>query len=107
MTAKNVSVITELERSCLEEIGIILANAYLSALAAFVGLGLVPCVPEVIIDMAGAMVDYLLIELSDVSRFALLIESRFSEVGTSIVGHFFLIPNPSGLEVLLRAISKI
>jgi len=85
MTGKpvsNGSVITEMERSVLKEIGVILANAYLGALGSFVGMGLVPAVPEVIVDMAGAMVDYLLIELSCVSKFALLIESEFRELTT-------------------------
>ncbi|MFC1592413.1 chemotaxis protein CheC [Candidatus Omnitrophota bacterium] len=109
MTARQVSsasVITELERSALKEIGVILANAYLGSLSSFVGMGLVPCVPELIVDMAGAMVDFMLIELSCVSKFALLIESRFQEVSTSLVGHFFLIPNPAGLEVILKTITK-
>jgi len=109
MTAKpisNGSVITEVERSALKEIGVILANAYLGALSSFVGMGLVPCVPEIIVDMAGAMVDYLLIELSCVSKFALLIESEFHEFTTSITGHFFLIPNPAGFEIVIKAITK-
>ncbi|MBU1872003.1 MAG: chemotaxis protein CheC [Candidatus Omnitrophica bacterium] len=109
MTSKQVSsasVITELDRSALKEIGVILANAYLGSLSSFVGMGLVPCVPELIVDMAGAMVDFLLIELSCVSKFALLIESRFQEVSTSLIGHFFLIPNVAGLEVILKTITK-
>jgi chemotaxis protein CheC len=109
MTGKNISngsVIGDIERSALKEIGIILANAYLGALASFVGFGLVPCVPELIVDMAGAIVDYILIELSCESQFALLIESEFKEESTSVIGHFFLIPNPSGLEAILKSISK-
>ena len=108
MTGKpisNGSVITELERSALKEIGVILANAYLGALSSFVGMGLVPCAPEIVVDMAGAMVDYLLIELSCVSKYALLIESEFREETTSIVGHFFLIPNPVGLEIIIKSIT--
>ena len=108
MTGKpvsNGSVITEMERSVLKEIGVILANAYLGALGSFVGMGLVPAVPEVIVDMAGAMVDYLLIELSCVSKFALLIESEFRELTASIIGHFFLVPNPQGLEIIIKSIS--
>jgi len=100
----NAGVITELERSALKEIGVILANAYLGALSIFVRWGLVPRVPELIEDMAGAMVDYILIELSNVSRFALLIKSEFKEATTRVVGHFFLIPNPEGLRLLLEAI---
>lgn len=102
----NGSVITEIDRSALKEIGIILANAYLGALSVFIRWGLVPTVPEVIEDMAEAMVDYILIDLSTSSRCALLIRSEFKEKTTKITGHFFLIPNPQGLEILLKAIES-
>ncbi len=103
----NGGVITELERSALKEIGVILANAYLQTLTAFIGWGLVPTVPEVIEDMAAALVDYILIELSNFSKFALLIKSEFREKMTKITGHFFLIPNPKGLEVFLKTIKSL
>jgi len=109
VTGKPVSestVISEMERSALKEIGVILANAYLGALGSFVGLGLVPTVPELIMDMAGAIVDYLLIELSCKSEFALLVESELHEPVASVTGHFFLIPDPAGMELIVRAIGK-
>jgi len=96
-------VITELDRSALKEVGIILANSYLNALTVFVQWGLVPTVPEVIEDMAEAMVDYLLIQISDISPYALLIKSEFTEQTTKVNGNFFLIPNPQGLELLIKA----
>ena len=96
-------VITEMERSALKELGMILANAYLQTLAVFVNWGLVPTVPQIIEDMAEALIDYILIEISDVSRYALLIKSEFREVSTKVTGHFFLIPNPEGLQVILKA----
>jgi len=98
------AVITEMERSALKEIGLIIANAYLQVLSVFVRWGLVPTIPEVIEDMAEAMIDYILIELSNISQYALLIKSEFREKTAKITGHFFLIPNPKGLEVLLGAI---
>ncbi|MDD5669054.1 MAG: chemotaxis protein CheC, partial [Candidatus Omnitrophica bacterium] len=82
MTGKEINsgkIIGDMERSALKEIGVILANAYLGGLASFVGMSLVPTVPELIEDMAGAMVDYILIELSSSTSFALLIESEFLE----------------------------
>ncbi|MCK9594512.1 MAG: chemotaxis protein CheC [Candidatus Omnitrophica bacterium] len=109
VTGKPVSestVISEMERSALKEIGVILANAYLGALGSFVGLGLVPTVPELIMDMAGAILDYLLIELSCKSEFALLVESELHEPVASVTGHFFLIPDPAGMELITRAIGK-
>jgi chemotaxis protein CheC len=102
----DASIITDLERSALKEVGVILANAYLGALGSFVGLGLVPTVPELIVDMAGAIVDYILIELSCESQFALLVESEFQEPTAKVTGHFFLIPNPEGLELIIRSIGK-
>jgi len=102
----DVSIMTDLERSALKEVGVILANAYLGALGSFVGLGLVPTTPELVIDMAGAIMDYILIELSCKSEFALLVESEFNEPTASITGHFFLIPNPEGLDLILRAIGQ-
>ncbi len=106
MTNKKASqeeLITEMDRSALKEIGLILANAYLGALSVFVKWGMISTVPELIEDMAEAIIDYILIELSDVSKYALLIKSEFSEATTKITGHFFLIPNPEGLNVLLKA----
>ena len=107
MTGKPIAdgrVIGDLERSALKEIGLILTNAYLGALGSFVGMGFVPTVPELIVDMAGAIIDYILIELSCKSEFALLIDSEFTEPTASIKGHFFIIPNPEGLEVILKSI---
>lgn len=98
------SVMGDIERSALKEIGIVLSSAYLGALSTFVGMGLVPTVPELIVDMAGAMIDYILIELSCSSRFALLIKSEFQEKSYSVTGHFFLIPDPNALEIILKAI---
>lgn len=91
------------EHSALKEIGVILANAYIGALAVFIKWGLVPTVPDIVEDMAGAMVDSILIELSNISDYALLIKSEFKETSTRVVGHFFLIPNAQGLEVILKA----
>lgn len=108
LTKKKISegsIIGSLETSALQEIGVILANAYLGALGSFLGLALVPTVPELIVDMAGSMIDYLLIELSVKSDFALLVESEFKEPETSITGNFFLIPNSSALEAILKTIS--
>ncbi|MBU0503795.1 MAG: chemotaxis protein CheC [Candidatus Omnitrophota bacterium] len=107
MTGKKVtetSILGGLETSALKEIGLILASSYLGALGSFMGMGLVPAVPELIVDMAGSMIDYILIELSSKSEFALLIESEFKEPQALITGHFFLIPNASALEAILKAI---
>ena len=109
MTGKPItenSIIGDYERSALKEIGLILTNAYLGALGSFISMSFVPTVPELIMDMAGAIVDYILIELSCKSQSALLFDSVFSEPSTSIKGHFFIIPNPEGLQIILKTIAN-
>lgn len=97
------AIIKETERIALKEIGMVIANAYLGTLSTFVKLNLVPTTPDVIIDMSTAIIDALLIELSEACQYALLIKSEFQEVSTKVIGHFFLIPNPKGLEIILKA----
>lgn len=54
----------EIARSAMEEIGNILSSSYLSALADFTGLRLNHSVPALAIDMAGAIVDVVSVNLS-------------------------------------------
>ena len=54
--------------------------------------------------MAGALIDYNLIQLAAVTEYALLIDSEFIDAEKSVKGHFFLLPNPGSLESILSAI---
>lgn len=101
---KNDGVLTEMDQSAVKEAGSILSAAYLNTLSTFTKLSLIPSTPGIVIDMAGALVDYILIELSAVSEYALLIDSQFIDEDKSVKGHFFLIPNPGSLETILKAI---
>ena len=99
-------VFDEINASTLKEVGNILASAYLSALGGLLHVSLIPSIPLLAFDMAGAVVDYVLIELSASGNTALMVETEFiSEIPQEepIKGHFFLIPDPSSLEILLRA----
>jgi len=95
---------TEMDQSAVKEAGIILSAAYLNTLSSFTGLGLIPSTPGIVIDMAGALVDYILIELSAVTEYALLIDSEFLDKDKSVRGHFFLLPNPGSFKAILKAI---
>lgn len=91
--------------SALKEVGNILASAYLSTLSDLLGLALRPSVPALACDMAGAVVDHLLIDLGRSGDVALMIETEFHSLdltGPPITGHFFLLPDPDSLSLLLR-----
>lgn len=100
-------VMNEMAVSALKEVGNILASAYLSALGNLLNITLIPSVPLMAYDMAGAVVDYVLIELSQAGDQALMIETIFSGSSNqsfTIKGHFFLLPDPATLDIFLRTI---
>ncbi|MBU2062856.1 MAG: chemotaxis protein CheC [Candidatus Omnitrophica bacterium] len=99
-------VFTEMDQSAIKEAGTILSAAYLNTLSSFTNLGLIPSTPGIVIDMAGALVDYILIEIAASSEHALLIDSEFIDEQKSVRGHFFLLPNPGSLEIILKAIGE-
>lgn len=100
-------VMNEVNTSTLKEVGNILASAYLSALGNMMQKTLIPSVPLLAYDMAGAVVDYVLIDLSKSGDFAMMVETDFSgEAGKDldIKGHFFLMPDPATLGIFLEAV---
>lgn len=98
---------SELEISALKEIGNILASSYVSALAALTNLNVLPSVPDMAIDMAGAILSVPAIEFGKVGDTALYIETEFSEDGKRVIGDFFLIPDVESYDTLLRALGVI
>jgi chemotaxis protein CheC len=92
--------------SAMREIGNILTSAFLSAIGQLAGLSLIPSVPGYARDMAGSILDPVLIELSRLEDTALVIETVFREAGEGIRGHFFLLPDPQTLEATLRAAER-
>ena len=100
-------MLDEIGTSTLKEVGNILASAYLNALGSLLHMTLIPSVPMLAHDMAGAVIDYVLIELSQQGDLALMVETEFHGVASStqgIKGHFFLLPDPTSLGLILHAV---
>ncbi|OGP59616.1 MAG: CheY-P-specific phosphatase CheC [Deltaproteobacteria bacterium RBG_13_61_14] len=96
-------ILSEIHASALKEVANILAGAYLGAMGNLLGLSLLPSVPSLAFDMAGAIVDYILIELGQESDLTLVVETQFFGMGSTIRGHFFLLPDPNSLKLILEA----
>jgi len=96
----------EMAISALEEVGNIVTGSYISALADFANVNLQPSVPHLGIDMAAAVLTYGLIELSQVSDHAIVIDTKINSNGTNdaIKGNFFLLPDPDSLGELFKAL---
>lgn len=96
--------LNSMDESALMEIGNILAGAYLNALSFFTNLTLLPSIPALAMDMAGALLSVILIQLGQMGDHALVIETEFTTEGDGVKGHFFLIPDPGSLNTILAAI---
>lgn len=97
---------SDMEQSALGEVTNILTGAYLQALSEMTHLQFHPTVPAFAHDMAGALVDSILSEIGQVADYALLIDTDFvtDDEGEGVRGHFFLVPDPDSLPVILQAL---
>jgi len=103
--------ISEIGVSAMQELGNILSGSYLSALSDFTGLNIHPTVPSLSVDMVGAIVSFGLIEVSHYSDEAIVIDTRINEEGedggTSVDGHFFLLPDPESYLTIFRSLGVL
>lgn len=96
--------INEMEMSAMMEVGNILSATYLNALVMFTQLSLIPSVPALGIDMAGAIIDAILAQFGEVADHVLVLETEFKRDELDIVGHFFLLPEPGSLNTILASL---
>lgn len=96
--------LSEMEISALQEVGNILAGAYLSSLSSLTGLKLIVSVPSLALDMAGAILSVPVILFGQVGDKVMLIETDFIEGSQHVKGNFFLIPDEDSFEILLKSL---
>jgi chemotaxis protein CheC len=92
----------DLQRSMLKEVGNILVGAYLNALSEFMGMLVVMSVPEIAIDMAGAVLTTSYLNFGGDREYVLCINTEMTLDAEHVRGHFLLIPDDASLQVILR-----
>jgi chemotaxis protein CheC len=85
--------LSDVNMSSIMEMGNIIANSYLNALAGLLDMKLYPSIPYFAEDMLGAVVDFLLIELAEVADQALLINTEMEMESENIKGSFLVFPD--------------
>jgi chemotaxis protein CheC len=93
-----------MDESALMEIGNILAGAYLNAFFTFTNISMLPSIPALAMDMAGAILNVVLVQLGQMGDTAMVIETEFLSEDDGINGHFFLVPDPGSLETIIKAV---
>lgn len=95
---------SEMDLSALQEIGNIIAGAYLSSLSQLTSMTITSSIPYMSIDMAGAILSVPAIEFGKVSDKALLIQSQFGEEEKKVNGYFILIPSIRSYEKIMSSL---
>lgn len=92
--------------SALHELGNILAGSYLTALADLTKLQLYPSVPEVSLDMFGAVISEGLMELSQVGEHAIVVDTSIFDQShqQELKAHMFMLPDYDSFEKLFVAL---
>jgi chemotaxis protein CheC len=91
----------EMESSALGELGNIMGSSFLNALADATGLTLMPSPPNVMTDMAGALLDIVAADILATQDYAFVAEATYRAPDRDISGMFFVIPTQNLLQVLL------
>lgn len=96
----------EMERSAFKEISNIITGSYLNALSSLTNLCIYPSIPDLAIDMAGAILSVPAIEFGIMGDKIILIQSQISDE-IEIDGFFIMIPDMESYERILKALGLI
>lgn len=93
----------EMALSAIKEVGNILSAAYIKSISELTGLHIDLSVPEVSIDMAGALLSVPIIKFGTIGDKVLFIEENFSSNDTSIsvMSHMILFAEIESLNLIL------
>lgn len=85
-------------QSSLCEVGNILCSSYLSALSELSSLNIISGVPSLAVDMVGAILDFIFIQVAQYSEEALFINTDLKVKGLNLEGLFLFFPSTESLK---------
>ena len=94
---------SEMEFSALKEVGNIITGAYLNSLSSLTNLVIYPSIPDLTVDMAGAILSVPAIQFGEVGDKMLLIQTQFFDEQV-LDGYFILIPDLDSYGKILKAL---
>ena len=95
-----------MQQSTIKETGNILCSAYLNALSDFLGMMLLPSVPALVVDLAGAVLTTAYLNFGHDRDAVFCVETTFRIEGSdeALTGQFLLLPDPPSLSAIFDAI---
>ncbi len=95
-----------MQQSTIKETANILCSAYMTALSDFLGMMLVPSVPALVVDLAGAVLTTAYLNFGHDRDALFCVETTFRIEGSdqALTGQFLLMPDPPSLQAIFDAI---
>ena len=94
---------SEMEFSALKEVGNIITGAYLNSLSSLTNLVIYPSIPDLTVDMAGAIMSVPAIQFGELGDKMLLIQTQFFDEQV-LEGYFILVPDLDSYGKILKAL---
>lgn len=96
----------EMSVSAVSEIGNIMCCSYINALTAMMDLKVHVSVPDICIDMTGAILSVPMIHFASLSDELLLIENKYHFDDVEVVSHILFLPEIQSLERIFEALGE-
>lgn len=91
----------EMQISAMKEMANILIGSYITAISSLTGFKIEVSVPELVFDMAGAVMNLVAVVYGEISDLILSMETEFVDNEESLYGHFFLVPDLESYKILI------
>ena len=91
-----------LQPSALKEVANMLIGSYITAISELTGFKIDASVPELVFDMAGAIMNLVAVAYGEFSDHALFMETAFCDHAQDLFGHFFLVPDAESYDKLIK-----
>jgi chemotaxis protein CheC len=95
-----------IERSALGELGNLCSSFFLNSLAKSIGASFRPSPPAVMVDLVGAILDIVVAIAGSVSEHVLLVQANFMDGPRFVETNFWVIPDMTTLQALIKKNSK-
>lgn len=101
-TLESFEDVDEMGLSALKEIANIMAASYVNAISGLTGMNINISVPDICIDMVGAMLSVPVIHYANVSDKIIFIQDQFNSDDESAVSHILMIPEVQSLNQIMK-----
>ncbi|MGN0655307.1 MAG: chemotaxis protein CheC [Ruminiclostridium sp.] len=98
---ENIDQLDDIDRSALKEIGNIMASSYVNAIAQLAGMNILVDIPELAVDMLGAIVSVPAVEVGEISDKLLFIDNNMIIDKVNVTSKILLVPSVSSLDHIM------